>query len=188
MKILKKLIKRYSFFVFSLFLLIIIFFIAPNIGFQALSSANSSFIQMLGVLPPIMILLGLMDVWLPREVLIKYMGNNSGLLGVFFAMLIGSLAAGPMYAAFPFTTVLLKKGAKFSNIIIFMNAWCVTKISTLLFEISSLGYKFTVIRLLIDIPGVILMGYLVNYLMKKNDLDEIYSNACKENFKIHKKR
>ena len=93
---------------------------------------------MLSVLPPIMIMLGLMDVWVSRESLMKYMGNNSGFLGVFLAMLIGSIAAGPMYAAFPFTAVLIKKGAKFSNIIIFMNAWCVTKISTLLFEIYSL--------------------------------------------------
>lgn len=68
---------------------------------------------MLSVLPPIMIMLGLMDVWVSRESLMKYMGNNSGFLGVFLAMLIGSIAAGPMYAAFPFTAVLIKKGAKF---------------------------------------------------------------------------
>lgn len=64
---------------------------------------------MLSVLPPIMIMLGLMDVWVSRESLMKYMGNNSGFLGVFLAMLIGSIAAGPMYAAFPFTAVLIKK-------------------------------------------------------------------------------
>ena len=66
---------------------------------------------MLSVLPPIMIMLGLMDVWVSRESLMKYMGNNSGFLGVFLAMLIGSIAAGPMYAAFPFTAVLIKKVA-----------------------------------------------------------------------------
>ena len=104
----------------------------------------------------------------------KYMGNNSGLLGIFLAMFIGSIAAGPMYAAFPFTAVLIKKGAKFSNIIIFMNALCVTKISTLLFEISSLGYKFTFVRLLIDIPGVIIMGILVEKFLSKDELTRIY--------------
>ena len=93
---------------------------------------------------------------------------------IFLAMFIGSIAAGPMYAAFPFTAVLIKKGAKFSNIIIFMNAWCVTKISTLLFEISSLGYKFTFVRLLIDIPGVIIMGILVEKFLSKDELTRIY--------------
>ncbi|MBY0757007.1 permease [Clostridium sardiniense] len=176
MKTLYKIAKRYSFFLILLFVLFVLFFTNYSIAVNTFKSAKSSFLQMLSVLPPIMILLGLMDVWLPRETLVKYMGDNSGILGVFFSMLLGSLAAGPMYAAFPFTALLLKKGAKFSNIIIFMNSWCVTKISTLLFEVSSLGFKFTFIRLLIDIPGVILMGYLVYYFMDKKSLENVYSN------------
>jgi len=102
------------------------------------------------------------------------MGKNSGFTGVLFAILIGSIAAGPMYAAFPFTAVLLKKGVKFSNIIIFMNAWSVHKISTLLFEVSAIGYAFTLSRLVIDVPGVIIMGYLVEGFMKKEDIDNLY--------------
>ncbi|MDD4568862.1 MAG: permease [Tepidanaerobacteraceae bacterium] len=126
------------------------------------------------MVPPIMLLLGLMDVWVPRETMMKYMGYNSGVTGIILAILIGSVAAGPMYAAFPFTTVLLRKGVKFSNIIIFMNAWCVTKISTLIFEFTALGYEFTFARFLINFPGVILMGYLVEALMPKNELDRLY--------------
>ncbi len=98
------------------------------------------------------------------------------IIAIFISILIGSIAAGPMYAAFPFTKVLLKKGVKFSNIIIFMNAWCVTKISTLIFEFSSLGYKFTLARLFIDIPVVIIMGYLVEVMMPKNELNSFYSD------------
>lgn len=177
MKTICKIAKRYSFSLILLFVLSSLFFTNSNIAINTFESVKSSFLKMLSVLPPIMILLGLMDVWIPRETLVKYMGDNSGILGIFFSMLLGSLAAGPMYAAFPFTALLLKKGAKFSNIIIFMNSWCVTKISTLLFEISSLGFKFTFIRLLIDIPGVILMGYLVYYFMDKKSLEDIYSNS-----------
>lgn len=176
MKIIYKLCKRYFFFISMLCLTIVVFFIDNNIGLKAFSIANDSFLQMLGVIPPIMLMLGLMDVWIPRDILIKYMGDKSGLLGIFLAMLIGSLAAGPMYAAFPFTAVLMKKGVKFSNIIIFMNAWCVTKISTLLFEISALGFKFTFVRLLINIPGVIIMGLLVEYFISNKDIIDIYSN------------
>ena len=162
-------IKRYKFFIFSLLVLLIIFILNFNLGLNSIYNAKDSFIQMISVLPPIMILLGLMDVWVSKERLMKYMGDNSGLLGIFLAMLIGAIGAGPMYAAFPFTTVLIKKGVKFSNIIIFMNSWCVIKISTLLFEVSSLGYKFTLVRLLIDIPGVVIMGFLVDYFIKASN-------------------
>ncbi|WP_346933574.1 permease [Clostridium sp.] len=169
-------LKRYSFFLISSLVLIIFFFFNFNLGNNSFLSAKSSFIQMLSVLPPIMILLGLIDVWIPRETLVKYMGDNSGVTGVAIAMLIGSIAAGPMYAAFPFTAVLLRKGVKFSNVIIFMNAWCVTKISTLLFEVSAIGFKFTISRLIIDIPGVIIMGYIVHYLMGKDELAMLYDS------------
>lgn len=164
------------FFLASLFLLIALSIFDYNIGVKSLESAKSSFLQMITVLPPIMILLGLIDVWVPRETLMKYMGDKSGILGVILAIVIGSIAAGPMYAAFPFTTVLIKKGVKFSNIIIFMNAWCVTKIPTLLFETSSLGYKFTLVRLTINLPGIIIMGYLVQRFMDKDSLFRLYNH------------
>ena len=174
MNLLIKILKRYKYFLFSVSILIIIGLFSLNLFLNVLNSVKSNILQMLSVLPPIMILLGLIDIWIPRETLMKYMGKKSGIIGIILAMLIGSIAAGPMYAAFPFTAVLIKKGAKFSNIIIFMNAWCVTKISTLLFEISSLGYKFTFVRLLIDIPGVIIMGILVEKFLSKDELTRIY--------------
>ena len=136
---------------------------------------KDSLFQMLSVLPPIMILLGLMDEWVSRESMMKYMGENSGILGVFLVMSLATFAAGPMYAAFPFTAVLLKKGVKFSNVMIFMNTWCVIKISTLLFEVTSLGFKFTFYRFIIDFVGVIVMGYLIDYVMKKEDKQVLYS-------------
>lgn len=122
---------------------------------------------MLSVLPPTMILLGLINEWIPREYFIKYMGNNSKIIGIFLSFIFAFLAAGPLYAGFPFAAVLIKKGVKFSNIIIFLNAWCVTKFSTLLFEIEALGYNFTLYRLIINIPGIIIMGYIIEYLVSK---------------------
>ncbi|KYH29524.1 MULTISPECIES: permease [Clostridium] len=173
----KNLIIRYKFFIISLITVIIITVIDKEIGVKTFRIAASSFKQMASVLPPIMILLGLMDVWIPRESMMKYMGDNSGILGIGLAILIGSIAAGPMYAAFPFIPVLLRKGVKFSNIIVFMNAWCVTKITTVMFEVSALGYEFTLVRFLVDLPGIIIMGALVKWLMPKNELEELYSKA-----------
>ena len=128
MKFLIKFIKRYRSFFISLIFLIIISFFSYNVFLKVINSVTSNILQMLSVLPPIMLMLGLMDVWVPREKLMKYMGNKSGVIGIILAMLIGSVAAGPMYASFPFTAVLIKKGAKFSNVIIFMNYWCLNKI------------------------------------------------------------
>lgn len=171
----KKLIKRYSFFLVMLLVLLIVFIWNKNLGLKSLNSIFSSIKQMISVVPPIMLLLGLMDAWIPRETMMKYMGYGSGIKGIFLSILMGTIAAGPMYAAFPFTRLLIKKGVRFRNIIIFMNSWCVIKISTLMFEVGALGYKFTLARFLIDLPGVIIMAFLVEVLMPKEELEKLYS-------------
>ena len=164
---LKFILKRYRFVIIWLVVIIAIYLFNNNFGVKIFSNITSSVMQMLSVLPPIMIMLGLIDVWISRESMMKYMGKESGIVGVALSILIASLAAGPMYAAFPFTKVLSDKGVKLSNIMIFLNAWCVIKLSTILFEIGGLGYKFTFVRFLIDLPGVIVMGYLIEYLDNK---------------------
>lgn len=174
-------VKRYKFFLILFVILILVTIFEKSTGIKAFNSAKDSFLQMLSVLPPIMVLIGLIDEWVSRESMMKYMGDDSGIMGIAIAITFAAFAAGPMYAAFPFTAVLLKKGVKFTNVIIFMNSWCVIKISTLLFEISSLGYKFTFYRLIIDFVGVIVMGYLVNYfVMKTGKEDKILTGYMNE--------
>ncbi len=169
----KYILNRYKVFLILTISLFILIIFKNDLGINIFNNAKDSFIQMIEVLPPIMLLLGLMDEWVSRESMMKYMGEDSSVLGIVLSIALAAFAAGPMYAAFPFTAVLLKKGVKFSNIIIFMNAWCVIKISTLLFEISALGYKFTFYRFLIDLVGVIVMGYLVDYIVNKLPKKEI---------------
>lgn len=164
---LKYVLNRYKFVLFFTFILIFLLIFYNDLGINTFNNAKSNFLQMISVLPPIMLLLGLMDEWVSRESMMKYMGEDSSILGIILSIALAAFAAGPMYAAFPFTAVLIKKGVKFSNIIIFMNSWCVIKISTLLFEIGALGYKFTFLRLLIDIPGVIIMGYIVDFIVNR---------------------
>ena len=84
-------------FLMVLLITIIITYFNKEIGLKSFGIAFSSFRQMISVVPPIMLMLGLMDVWVPRETMMKYMGNKSGLKGIILAILMGSLAAGPMY-------------------------------------------------------------------------------------------
>lgn len=103
------------------------------------------------------------------------MGDGSGILGVIIAFLLGSVAAGPLYAAFPVAGVLLKKGAKFSNILIFIGAWSTTKIPLLLMEGQSLGWKFTITRLIINIFGIILIARITDKALNDSEKEEIYN-------------
>ncbi len=133
--------------------------------------------EMVLVIPPIFILLGLLDVWVPKQTMVKFMGDKSGIKGILLALLIGSAAAGPLYGAFPVAAVFMRKGVKFTNILIFLGAWSTTKIPMFLFEVASLGAVFAVTRLLIDIPGIIIIAYLLAALLPKSEIEAIYNRA-----------
>jgi uncharacterized membrane protein YraQ (UPF0718 family) len=170
-----KILKKYLFFIIALFILGIVFIFNVNMGIKAVSTLTFSLKEMAMVLPPIFILLGLLDVWVSKEKMIKYVGEGSGIKGIIIVFVLGSVAAGPLYAAFPVAAVLMKKGAKFSNVLIFIGAWSTTKIPMFLFEMSSMGIKFAVTRLLVDIPGIIIIAYAIYFMISKKEREKIYS-------------
>jgi hypothetical protein len=46
-----------------------------------------------------------------------------------------------------------------------------------LFEIASLGPRFAFARLLIDIPGIIIMAFLISHMIPERELNRIYANV-----------
>lgn len=172
-----KTLKRYRVFIIVFLMILLLTIFNQQLGFKALSISANSVKEMLLVIPPIFILLGLLDVWVPRELMIKYMGEGSGLKGVLLSILIGSAAAGPLYGAFPVAAVFMKKGVKFMNILIFIGAWSTTKIPMFLFEMSALGSKFAITRLLIDIPGIIIIAFILSKMVSKDEIEKLYEKA-----------
>jgi uncharacterized membrane protein YraQ (UPF0718 family) len=175
----KAFLKRYAIVIITglIFIAFILFF--PAWRGKALESMAYQTKTMLLVIPPIFILLGLLDVWVPREKMMRYMGRNSGIRGKVLAFLLGSFAAGPLYGAFPFAAVLMRKGASFTNILIFIGAWSTTKIPMLLFEMASLGRRFALSRLAIDIVGIIIIAWAIKLALPQKEVDRLYAEAEK---------
>lgn len=171
------LLKRYKVFLGLLITNAILVFAVPDIGLKALQLTKTNLIEMLAVIPPIFVLLGLLDVWVKKETMIKYMGENSGLIGILIAYFLGAVAAGPLYAAFPVAGVLLKKGSKISNVLIFIGAWSTMKIPLLLFETSALGIKFSMLRLSINIIGIFVIAVIIDRMLNAADKEKMYNLA-----------
>ena len=84
----KNFIKQYLFFLITLVLLGLMFILKFDAGLKATDVIIYSFKEMLLVLPPIFILIGLLDVWVPKETMIKYMGEGSGFKGILLAFFL----------------------------------------------------------------------------------------------------
>ncbi|RPH40096.1 MAG: permease [Desulfobulbaceae bacterium] len=173
----KILLRRYRFFLCATAACVLFLLLLPAYRNKAIEVIVFQTETMLLVIPPIFILLGLLDVWVPREQMMRFMGPGSGLKGTVFAFLLGSFAAGPLYAAFPVAAILMKKGASFNNIIVFIGAWSTTKIPMLLFESSALGLRFALSRLAIDIFGIIIISLLMKALLPTAEIERLYKQA-----------
>ncbi len=170
----KDFLKRYRVFILLIFINVALLFALPEIGFKSISITKQNLIEMLSVIPPIFILLGLLDVWVDRATMIKYTGKGSGLKGILIAFLLGSAAAGPLYAAFPVAGVMLKKGSSLFNVFIFIGAWSTTKIPMLTFEAANLGFAFTLTRLAFSIIGIIIIAAITQKGLNDEQQKEIY--------------
>ncbi|MEW6663346.1 MAG: permease [Bacillota bacterium] len=169
-------VKRFKWVILLAGLLILALICRPAFGLHVAEITWSNFLYMLKILPPIFIILGLLDVWVPKETMIKFMGEASGFRGGLLAFLLGSAAAGPLYAAFPVAQVLLKKEASLINVYIFIGAWSATKVPPFLFETSTLGLPFALSRLFMIIPAIVIIA-LLTCKASLPEKEAIYKNA-----------
>jgi len=142
------------------------------IGFDPGKQIGINFItfsvDMLKILPCAFILIGLFEVWVKRETVEKHFGEESGIRGYVWAILLASTTVGGLYVAFPVAYALYSKGAKLSVIFTYVGAAAICRVPMAIFEASFLGIRFTVIRLLVSIPLVIVTSILLgDYLTKR---------------------
>lgn len=151
----------------------------PQIGKTALVFSVKNVINFLFILTPVFVCIGLMDVWVEREKMIRIMGADSGIKGIVVAMLSGMITAVPLYALLPVAGVLLKKGSRISNVLIFLCASASIRIPLLFFEISSLGAPFTLSRFGLNLLVVFAIAFIIEKLLSDQDKKTIYENADK---------
>ncbi|MEX2371436.1 MAG: permease [Bacteroidales bacterium] len=179
-------ISRKYWFDFSLMLAFFIFIIYSYVsdygpGIEIAEGNFRSFITELFTLLPLMfILLGLFDVWVPREKVQKHIGTGSGFKGSLLVSLLAFMQAGPLYAAFPVAFTLWKKGCSRFNIFLYLGAFSTMKIPMLMFEIGFLGVKFSLMRILLTIPAIVAIAFIMEYMYKNKPFE------IKEDSVIHK--
>ena len=142
-----KRIKTYGFFLTMSVLLLGLLLIDPVRGHHAAQLSFKSLLDMLLLLPPILVLVGLLDQWIKKDTLLKYMGPDAGFQGYLYVLLLAAIAAGPLYVAFPVAVLLLEKGASVRYVVFFLGAFTTVKLPVLLYEISSFGLVYTALHI-----------------------------------------
>jgi uncharacterized membrane protein YraQ (UPF0718 family) len=117
---------------------------------QQVTGLKSSFgmaVQILPLLIFALIVAGMTEVLLPREMIARWVGAESGIKGILIGTVAGALAPGGPYVSLPVAAGLLHSGAGVGTMVAFLTGWSLWAVSRLPMEIGILGWKFTLIRL-----------------------------------------
>ncbi len=173
----KTYLKKNKFLSISVVILIVMVIVDYTYAVIALEKTLDQLVTMLLIVPPIFVLIGLFDVWVPRETVIKHMGENSKLKGLLLAFFIGAFSAGPTIAAFPIAMMMLKKGAKYSNVFFFLMVWSSLKLPIVLFQVTTIGLKLSLI-INLSMLFIFLVGVaLTDKIFTKEEINDIETKA-----------
>lgn len=149
---------------------LIMFILNPAMGTASVKNSGYYIKEMLMIMPVIFILTALLDLWIPKEKIMQYLGKDAGAKGIFLSFVVGSVSAGPIYAAFPMCVMLHKKGASIRNIVIILSSWAVIKVPMLLNEAKFLGPKFMAIRWVLTVLAIIIFSWISEKMIRDEDL------------------
>ncbi|NQU16910.1 MAG: permease [Candidatus Saganbacteria bacterium] len=156
-----KLLKQYFWVVLLVLFLAGSLFLDFEPGVKIYSNFNRFFIEMITFLPLMFLLVGLFDVWVPKEKLEKHIGHGTGITGTLWVILFATFQAGPLYSAFPVAYLLSKKGASVRNVFIYLGAFSCLKIPMLTFEIGFLGLRFSILRTFFSLLVFVIIGIVM---------------------------
>lgn len=128
-------------------LLVLGYFRGEGEHLQGLRSGFGMILEILPLLVCAFIVAGMVQVLLPRELIAKWVGAESGFRGILVGTVAGGLSPGGPYVSLPIVAGLLRAGAGVGTMVAFLTGWSLWAVARLPMEVGILGWKFTLIRL-----------------------------------------
>nr|WP_284703728.1 permease [Clostridium swellfunianum] len=130
---------------------------------KALKKAWKSFENVLPQFLGIIFIIGLTLAVLKPEVISKVIGNESGIIGVIIAAVVGSVTLMPTFVAFPTADMLLKNGAGFAQVGALVSTLTLVGVVTYGLEAKYIGKKAAFYRNFI----AFIFSFIVAYVIEK---------------------
>lgn len=111
----------------------------------------------------VIVLVGIMLSVFNAEFISKIIGSESGWYGVLLSAFVGAVTLIPGFVAFPTADMLLKKGAGYMQIAVFVSTLMMVGIITAPIEIKYFGKRLTLIRNVL----AFLFSFVVAYIIGK---------------------
>ena len=105
-------------------------------------------------------------VLMPREVVMRWVGAESGVLGIVIATLAGIICPGGPITIFPIAAAFVAIGADTGAAIAFMTSWTLLGYARfLVWELPFFGGEFVFWRAIVALPMPIIAGFLARAIV-----------------------
>jgi uncharacterized membrane protein YraQ (UPF0718 family) len=132
---------------------------------EILSSDVSLFIDILPKVLAACLIAAFVAVLMPREVVLRWVGAESGFLGLIIATLAGVVCPGGPITIFPIASAFVAIGADIGATIAFITSWTLLGYGrALVWELPFFGPEFVIWRSIVAIPLPLVAGLLARLL------------------------
>lgn len=132
---------------------------------KSLKLAGRSFIKMLPMVFIIIIFIGLLLGFVPPEQISRFVGEQSGIAGVFLVGIVGALMHIPALLSFPLAASILESGASITVVAAFITTLTMIGMITLPLEIKMLGKKIALLRNGLSFLFAMLIAFLMGMIL-----------------------
>ncbi|MBN2498109.1 MAG: permease [Deltaproteobacteria bacterium] len=131
---------------------------------DGLKAGGQMTLQVLPLLIFAFLVAGMAQSLIPKELIARWVGGESGWRGILIGSLAGGLTPGGPYVSFPIVAGLYRAGASIGTTVAFVTAWSLWAVTRLPMEVGLMGLRFTLVRLLCTLVFPPLAGWMAQLL------------------------
>lgn len=107
---------------------------------------------------------GLAQVLIPKDLITRWLGAESGFKGILIGCVAGGLVPGAPYAVFPLVAALYQAGASLGAVVGFVAAWALWSVSRLPVEMALIGSRPALVRYVVTFVVPPIAGLLAEVI------------------------
>lgn len=138
-------------------LLIVSFFMDKEKTKKGIKKGVKSFLKLMPILLPMFLFIGIMLAIVTPSVISTILGEESGFLGMLFALVVGSITFMPAFVSYPLGAQLIENGAGIAQVAAFLATLMSVGIVYYSVESKMFSKKAAIYRNLISFAGALLI-------------------------------
>lgn len=157
----------------------------------------NEFIKILPFLVIAVIFGKIIEVFMPKKFVKKFLGKNNS--GIFVGTILGLFKPGPLYVALPVLNGFMKKGMSFAALSAYLTSSLIGGLFRFFIEVGYFGWKYAILRVIITILISIGTGYIFLFfenrhffkkkvhIIKKSEVEKLKREKLKSVYRLKAK-